>query len=130
MFVQIFCKLEKFMLKTSRTRILYAFLFIVALLLLTSLPDRVRAASSITVNGATTFQTIDGFGASAHFGIASLIKNLPGATTVMDDLFSTTKGAGLSIVRNGIGPSSIEPNNPGSPTTAPSYTWDGSDSQQ
>src|SRR5579859_5067360 len=88
---------------------------LIALITLTVHLD-VQAASSVTVNGAVTHQVIDGFGASDHFGIASLIKSMSSASTIMNDLFSTTTGAGLTIVRNGIGPSAIEPNNPGSPT--------------
>jgi len=90
----------------------------------------VQAAFSITVNGSTTFQVIDGFGASSAFGIASLIRNLSTATQVMDALFSTSTGAGLTIVRLGIAPS-FEPNPlSGGPNGTPVYSWNGSGNSQ
>jgi O-glycosyl hydrolase len=53
----------------------------------------------------------------------------------LDYLFSTTSGAGLSVIRNRIGSAnttgdSIEPVDPGSPSATPEYTWDGVDSGQ
>jgi O-glycosyl hydrolase len=50
-------------------------------------------------------QRIDGFGASAAF-TADEFKTLPSATssTILDKLFSTTSGAGLSIVRVRLSP--------------------------
>lgn len=58
---------------------------------------------------------------------------------VLDFLFSDTAGAGMSILRNGIGSSvdsekdfmmSIEPVSPGSPSSPPNYVWNGSDESQ
>ena len=84
------------------------------------------AASTATINGGTTFQTITGFGASEGFGQASVIMN--GSSSVQQQalkyLFSTSGGAGLTILRNEISAdsgSTIEPASPGSPTAAPSY---------
>ncbi len=108
-------------------------------------PHTALAASSVTINGATTFQTIDGFGASDAFETSSAVDGSTGLTTaqtqqIMNDLFSTTSGAGLSIVRNEIGAStngssgdsnsSIEPNAPSGPNATPTYVWDGSDNDQ
>lgn len=109
-----------------------------------------QAASTITINGANTHQVIDGFGASDSFRMASFIHGTPGfgsltsaqTQQIMDMLFSTTSGAGLTIVRGNIGSSStagstgvddgdnvasIEPNSPGSPSGTPTYVWNTSD---
>jgi O-glycosyl hydrolase len=60
-------------------------------------------------------------------------------TLVLDLLLSTDKGAGFTILRNGIGSSnsstsnfmnSIEPFSPGSPSAGPHYVWDRNDSGQ
>ncbi|KAG8979222.1 hypothetical protein FRB90_008171, partial [Tulasnella sp. 427] len=55
-------------------------------------------------------------------------------TQGLDYLFSTTTGAGLTIIRNRIGSGgsgdSIEPTSPGSPTSTPTYVWDGVDAGQ
>ena len=66
-------------------------------------------------------QQIDGFGFSQAFGRANELKNA-GSTLqkqALDYLFSTTTGAGFSIIRNRIGSGgsgdSIEPTSPGSP---------------
>jgi len=84
------------------------------------------AADTATINGATTFQTITGFGASEAFGEASTVMNA--ASSVQQQalglLYSPTSGAGLTILRNWISAdsgSTIEPNSPGSPTAAPTY---------
>ncbi len=88
------------------------------------------AASSVTINGGTTYQTINGFGFSEAFGQASNIESAPASTQqqALDLLFNTSTGAGLTILRN-ILPSdsshTIEPNSPGSPSATPTYTWDG-----
>jgi len=97
----------------------------------TSLPA--AAASTVVVNGGSTQQTIDGFGVAEAFGQANSIRNL-GSTPrrqALDLLFSTTSGAGFSILRSLI-PSdsgSIEPNRPAGPTATPTYVWTGSDAQ-
>ncbi len=84
------------------------------------------AADTATINGATTFQTITGFGASEAFGQASTVMNASSTVQqqVLNDLYSPTSGAGLTILRNWISAdsgSTIEPNSPGSPGAAPTY---------
>jgi O-glycosyl hydrolase len=84
------------------------------------------AADTATINGATTYQTITGFGASEAFGQASTVMNASSSVQqqVLNDLYSPTSGAGLTILRNWISADSgttIEPNSPGSPTAAPTY---------
>ena len=91
------------------------------------------AASAVAVDGATTYQTIDGFGVSEAFGQANAIRNLGSSARqqALDMLFSTTNGAGFSILRNLI-PSdsnSIEPNAPSGPSGTPTYVWKGDDAQ-
>jgi O-glycosyl hydrolase len=108
-------------------------------------PRSAFAASSITINGGITYQTIDGFGASDAFKTSSAVDGGTGLSAsqtqqIMNDLFSTTSGAGLTIVRNEIGAStngssgdsnsSIEPNAPSGPNATPTYVWDGSDNGQ
>jgi O-glycosyl hydrolase len=100
-----------------------------------------RQAVSINVNLAQTYQTMDGFGTSEAFQRAVTIQRLSETEQrrALDLLFSMDKGAGLSILRNGIGSSvdsrddwmvSIQPRNPGGPNAEPKYVWDGSDSGQ
>ncbi|KAI0199607.1 glycoside hydrolase family 30 protein [Astrocystis sublimbata] len=101
-----------------------------------------RQASTITVDLTKTYQTMDGFGCSFAFQRANLITNMSDKTKqryLLDLLFNTTSGAGLSIVRNGIGSSpdsssdhmnTFAPKNPGGPKAAPQYNWDGKDSGQ
>ncbi|WP_239133886.1 cellulose binding domain-containing protein [Rugosimonospora africana] len=91
------------------------------------------AASTVSVNGGTTYQTIDGFGVSEAFGQADSIRNLGTAARqqALDLLFSPTSGAGFSILRSLI-PSdanSIEPHAPASPSATPTYVWSGGDAQ-
>jgi glucuronoarabinoxylan endo-1,4-beta-xylanase len=91
-------------------------------------------ASSVTIDGATRYQTMDGFGFSEAFGRAASMHNASAAAQeqMLDLLFSPRDGAGFTILRNIINSdaTSIEPNSPGSPTAAPQYVWDGSDSSQ
>jgi O-glycosyl hydrolase len=100
-----------------------------------------RQATTLTVNLGQTYQTMDGFGVSEAFQRAVTIQKLsePERRRALDLLFDVTKGAGLSILRNGIGSSpdmrddhmvSIQPRSPGGPQSAPKYTWDGSDNGQ
>ncbi len=84
------------------------------------------AADTATINGATTYQTMTGFGASEGFGEASTVMNASSAVQqqALSLLYSPTSGAGLNILRNEISAdsgSTIEPNAPGSPTATPSY---------
>lgn len=118
-----------------------------ALPLATAIPawlpiGRRQAGSTITVDLTKTYQTIDGFGCSFAFQRANLITNMADKTKqrqLLDLLFNTTSGAGLSIIRNGIGSSpdsssdhmnTFAPKDPGSPSAAPQYAWDGKDSGQ
>ena len=84
------------------------------------------AADSATINGSTTFQSIDGFGFAEAFGEAASVMNAPTAEQqqALNLLMSTSTGAGLDIVRNEISAdpgTTIEPNSPGSPGAAPAY---------
>ncbi|EJD43892.1 glycoside hydrolase [Auricularia subglabra TFB-10046 SS5] len=96
----------------------------------------VHAQTTVTVNLNQTFQTMDGFGFSEAFGHGTDLVNYPAAQqqTVLDLLFSTTKGAGMTILRNRIGSGgqgdSILPTSPGSPSGTPRYVWDRSDRGQ
>lgn len=89
------------------------------------------AAAMVVVNGATTYQKIDGFGVSEAFGQANAIRNLADGPRqqALDMLFSPTSGAGFSILRNLIPAdpaNSIEPNAPAGPSATPVYVWNGS----
>src|ERR1035441_9422950 len=93
------------------------------------------AADTASINGATTFQTIAGFGASEGFYQAATIMNLPSAAQqqALSLLFSPTSGAGLTILRNEIPSDSagtIEPTAPSSPTATPPYRALGNDEGQ
>lgn len=101
---------------------------------LTVILNSIVAFGQITINPSTTYQIIDGFGFSEAFGFGSPIASASSSiqTQVTDYLFSTTTGAGLTILRNRIaaGSGSIEPNAPSGPDAQPTYTWDGDDSGQ
>jgi O-glycosyl hydrolase len=84
------------------------------------------AADTATINGATTYQTMAGFGASEAFGEAQTVMNAPSAVQqqALGLLYSPASGAGLTILRNEISAdsgSTIEPTAPASPTAAPAY---------
>lgn len=97
---------------------------------------------TISLDPATTHQTMDGFGFSLAFQRANLITNNPSEQyqqELLDLLFSRETGAGFSIIRNGIGSSlssdsdwmnTFAPNDPGSPDAEPVWEWDGKDSGQ
>ncbi|OGE51039.1 hypothetical protein PENARI_c015G01187 [Penicillium arizonense] len=101
-------------------------------------------AAIISVNTAIKFQELDGFSVSQAFQRADDIFGKEGLTSkntkyVLDLLFSIDRGAGFSILRNGIGSSnssdsnfmnSIEPFSPGLPSAKPHYSWDRNDSGQ
>ena len=81
-------------------------------------------------------QTMQGFGISEAFHQANNIKNFPEAskTEILDLLFSTTKGAGLSIVRNIVGDGGTWGNAIDGPTPsiepAPgTWNWQGDEEQ-
>ncbi|MEU4896702.1 glycoside hydrolase [Streptomyces sp. NPDC044780] len=89
-------------------------------------------------------QPIDGFGFSQAFQRADLMHGAQGLTPehqreVLDLLLNRATGAGLSILRLGIGSSSdevydhmksIQPTDPGGPDAPPRYEWDGDDGGQ
>ena len=84
------------------------------------------AASTATINGGTTFQTITGFGASEAFGEAATVMSASSSVQqqALGDLYSPTTGAGLTILRNEVSADSgdtIEPTAPSSPSATPSY---------
>jgi O-glycosyl hydrolase len=99
---------------------------------------------SIDVDTSIQYQEVDGFGCSQAFQRADDIFGKQGLSAkntnyVLDLLFSQERGAGFSILRNGIGSSnssasnfmnSIEPFSPGSPNSPPHYVWDRNDSGQ
>ena len=100
-----------------------------------------RQSTGITVDLSRTYQTMDGFGTSEAFQRAVTMQKLSETEQrkFLDLMFSTEKGAGLSILRNGIGSSpdmrddhmvSIQPKNPGGPKATPQYVWDKSDNGQ
>jgi O-glycosyl hydrolase len=98
-------------------------------------PHAAFAASTVTVNGSTTYQQVAGFGASESFGQADTIMNAASATQqqALSLLYSPTAGAGLTILRNEIPSDSggtIEPTAPSSPTAAPTYRALGNDEGQ
>jgi glucuronoarabinoxylan endo-1,4-beta-xylanase len=102
------------------------------------------AAAASSVDGSVTYQKIDGFGISEAFQRSNYLHGSLGLSAanqqkVLDLLFSPTTGAGFTILRNGIGSSadnssdfmrSIAPTKPSSPTTTPTWVWDGSDNNQ
>jgi O-glycosyl hydrolase len=93
---------------------------------LAALSGPALAADTATINGATTYQTISGFGASEGFGEAATVMNASASVQqqALSLLYSPSSGAGLTILRNEISAdsgSTIEPTSPGSPTATPSY---------
>jgi hypothetical protein len=91
--------------------------------------------TQVTIDTTTTYQTIDGFGFSEAFGFGEGIQSAPSAqqTQALNYMFSTTEGAGFTILRNRVAadPSdTIEPNSPGSPSSTPTYVWNGDDESQ
>ncbi|AGP58059.1 glycoside hydrolase family 30 protein [Streptomyces rapamycinicus] len=97
-----------------------------------------------TVDFGRHLQPIDGFGFSQAFQRADLMHGAQGLTPehqreVLDLLLNRATGAGLSILRLGIGSSSdevydhmksIQPTDPGGPDAPPRYEWDGDDGGQ
>ncbi|NLL04858.1 MAG: cellulosome protein dockerin type I [Clostridiaceae bacterium] len=78
---------------------------LLAFMLVMALPTNLYAASTVTVDWDTTYQTIDGFGISEAFHQSNNIARL-GETKqneIYDLLFSTTDGAGFSIFRSMLG---------------------------
>ncbi|MET7461580.1 glycoside hydrolase [Nonomuraea sp. NPDC005501] len=105
-------------------------------------PGPSAAAAAITVREHVHHQAIDGFGISQAFRRNELVRALPEAQQreILDLWFDRGKGAGLSILRLGIGSSpagspydhmvSIQPEDPGGPDAPPRYVWDGDDNSQ
>jgi glucosylceramidase len=101
-----------------------------------------RAGGSIDFRDE--LQAIDGFGFSQAFQRADWMRGARGLTPehqreVLDLLLDRETGAGLSILRLGIGSSpdysadhmrSIQPADPGGPDAEPVYEWDGHDGGQ
>ncbi|KAF8849815.1 glycoside hydrolase [Acephala macrosclerotiorum] len=109
----------------------------VALLDLSSRQSR----TTITVDVSKKYQTMDGFGFSEAFQRANVIVELPEKQQkeVLDIMFNATSGAGMTLLRIGIGSSpdsssdhmnTIKPKNSGSPTAKLNHVWDGIDSGQ
>ncbi|TDD05989.1 hypothetical protein E1292_16135 [Nonomuraea deserti] len=105
-------------------------------------PAHPAGPPAITVNERVRHQEIDGFGISQAFRRNELLKALPRTRQreILDLWFHQGKGAGLSILRLGIGSSpagspydhmvSIQPEDPGGPDAPPEYVWDGDDNSQ
>ena len=90
------------------------------------------AQTTVTIKTGTTYQTIDGFGFSEAFGFGEAVQSAPATqqTKALEYMFSTTAGAGLTILRNRIASDpgdSIEPNAPATPSSTPTYTWNDND---
>jgi O-glycosyl hydrolase len=98
--------------------------------------------SKVEVDNRTVHQKIDGFGISQAFRRMELIEQLSPQQQreILDLWLSKEKGAGISILRLGIGSSptgspydlmeSIQPVDPGGPNATPNYVWDGKDGGQ
>ena len=80
----------------------------------------------VTISPAKQYQRIAGFGVSEGFGQAKALMSAPAAVQqqVLSLLYSPTRGAGLTILRNEISADAgftIEPRAPSSPGGKPSY---------
>ncbi len=93
-------------------------------------PGGARSGSSstamVTINAAKEYQRISGFGVSEGFGQAKTLMSAPLSVQqqVVSLLYSPTRGAGLTILRNEISADAgftIEPRTPSSPNGKPSY---------
>jgi O-glycosyl hydrolase len=84
------------------------------------------AQAQVTISPARQYQRIAGFGVSEGFGQARTLMDAPTPVQqqVLSLLYSPTRGAGLTILRNEISADkgfTIEPRAPSSPTGTPSY---------
>ncbi len=84
------------------------------------------STATVTVNAAEQYQPITGFGVSEGFGQAKTLRSAPASvqTRVLSWLYSPTRGAGLTILRNEISADkgfTIEPRARRSPNAKPSY---------
>lgn len=110
--------------------------FITKLALIGHLAASAVAQTAITVSTGTKYQEIAGFGFSQAFGRASEFQDTAASLqkAALDYLFSTSTGAGFSIIRNRIGSGgsgdSIEPTGPSTATGTPTYVWDDDDAGQ
>ncbi|HEY2769890.1 MAG TPA: glycoside hydrolase family 30 beta sandwich domain-containing protein [Solirubrobacteraceae bacterium] len=82
--------------------------------------------TTVTINAANEYQRIAGFGVSEGFGQAKTLMNMPASVQkqVLRLLYSPSRGAGLTILRNEISADpgfTIESRAPSSPTAKPSY---------
>lgn len=101
----------------------------------------------VHVDRERTYQRVDGFGFCAAFQRANLLRGAEGlppqqCREVLDLLFRTDSGAGMSILRLGIGSttgdgpmgegqmSCIAPDRPDGPDQPLRYVWDGDDNGQ
>ncbi|RMY91595.1 hypothetical protein D0864_06049 [Hortaea werneckii] len=97
------------------------------------------AETAVTVDMGKRYQPFDGMGFAEAFQRGTQIYGADGLSEantsyVLDLLYSNENGAGMTILRNGIGSSltnpydlmkTIEPNDPGSPDREPTYDWQG-----
>ena len=81
-------------------------------------PDTGSASYTVDVDESTTYQTMDGFGASITDSSASLLYSLSATQRdqVMTSIFSPTSGIGMSFVRQVIGSSDF--------VNGPHYSYD------
>jgi O-glycosyl hydrolase len=84
------------------------------------------STATVTIDAGKQYQRIAGFGVSEGFGQATTLMSAPAPVQrqVLSLLFSSTRGAGLTILRNEISADrgfTIEPKAPKSPTAKPSY---------
>ena len=84
------------------------------------------ASATVAINPAKQYQRIAGFGVSEGFGQAKTLLNTPASVQkqVLSLLYSPTRGAGLTILRDEISADkgfTIEPKAPSSPNGKPSY---------
>jgi O-glycosyl hydrolase len=87
---------------------------------------RTSGPPTVTVNAATQYQHMAGFGVSEGFGQAKTLMSAPVSVQrkVLGLLYSPTRGAGLTVLRNEISADagfSIEPRRPSGPNAKPSY---------
>jgi O-glycosyl hydrolase len=86
----------------------------------------ITANATVAINPARQYQRIAGFGVSEGFGQAKTLMSAPASVRqqVLRLLYSTSRGAGLTILRNEISADkgfTIEPKAPSSPDGKPSY---------
>jgi len=84
------------------------------------------STATVTIDAAEHYQRLVGFGVSEGFGQAKTLMHMPASVQkqVLSMLYSPTRGAGLTILRNEISADkgfTIEPKAPSSPKAKPSY---------